>query len=243
MKLSLSRKQIIALLGVGFILVCIGIYVLFQSLNKNPNGDSVSIQGYDKKVKNLPVEYKDSFTAMLFKTIKYNSPEGKTSATITSINDAVIRAGSEKQNTVTAGSQYSGSFIVDIASIRQSYKVQYEYSTNPNDGFTSGYPLLISCLDASELLYGDFHCKDTFSQNNSVTDPIVGILPYSSLDFKIIAIQSSDGKVSLEITLLLSDSDRRSNIDSAIATYKNEAAKWIVSQGYDPTKYTINYIY
>lgn len=75
-------------------------------------------------------------------------------------------------------------------------------------------------------------------------DPILGHLPYSTLDFNLDAVitKNAAGKevVEIDATLLPSAADL-SNEAAAIAQYKQEVVNYIKSLGVDPNNYTINY--
>lgn len=241
MRQEQDRKTIkLVAIGIAVLaLIGIALFIVDSQLNKNPYGDNVAIKNYDQKVKNLPNDYKNLFSAMLFEAVKVNLPDVKPG----DINGGTIREGSDTQQEVTTGRQYAGSFIVDIESVKQSYRVQYEYSSNPGDGFSSGYPLLVSCLEKDELIYGDFNCKDKQTENSQETDPIIGILPYVTLDYELRAIYDDSGDITLRAQLFLSAADYRSGIEKIVAQRKKSVEQWIRSAGYNPANYVINYIY
>ena len=54
---------------------------------------------------------------------------------------------------------YVGSFVVDIPNIQQSYKVEFNYSEDP-DYAIGGYAVLIYCLPEDKMVYPDFDCKE-----------------------------------------------------------------------------------
>jgi flagellar basal body-associated protein FliL len=207
---------------------------------KNPYGNSAPIPGYDNLIKNLSPDYKDNITAQLYQTIKLNNPKGPDPS---KISDITLRTNSVTQEVLTSQKQYTGSFIVDIASLGQSYKIQYTYSTGANDPILGGYPIIVSCPDKTELIYGEFNCKTTYDQSNTPTDPIVQYVPYSTLDYEIAAIQNDDNSVTLKVQLSLSDADYKTGKDQAVAQKKQEVLDWITSKGIDPSKYQIDYSY
>lgn len=242
---NMSEKSKLNTIKISVVLIVI----IFISLivfalmftNKNSYGNSVNINNFDQKVQNLPKDRKDSIAATLYNTLQINLSD---KSKISSINDVVIREGSEKQDFDSTTKVYTGSFIVDVASVKQSYLVSYVYSQNPDDGNMTGYPVMITCLESSKLIYGEFDCKDILASETTGLDPILKYLPYDALDFEIKATRNEDGTVkNLHVTLLLSDADYNTGIDAAIATYKQEALEWIKSAGFDPAKYTINYTY
>lgn len=58
---------------------------------------------------------------------------------------------------------YFINFIVDIEDLRQSYRVVYRWSDDPqNENIPQNVPALAFCLEENELKYGDFKCKDKY---------------------------------------------------------------------------------
>jgi hypothetical protein len=237
---TLNKKRLfLAIIIIVSVCIVLGIIatVTYNTLNKNPYGQGIVINDFNKKVKNLPSDRVESISAMLYNTVQLNLKDGQE---MPNIPDANIREGSEKQDEVTKNAQYSGSFIVDIESIRQSYKVTYSYSKDPNDDFMSGYPVGVSCLDGAEVIYKDFQCKDLTSEESKGVDPIIYRLPHDTLTYRITALEGDDATISLQIDLYLSSVDL-SDSAAAIQQYKLEALTWIESQGFNPDDYQITY--
>lgn len=90
------------------------------------------------------------------------------------------------------------------------------------------------------LLYQqDQSAKEMFS------DPILNVIPKSSLNFKLEPVLStnSDGRtiVSVNATIFLSAADVRTNIDASIDLYKQEIMDFLKQNNIDPALYIINY--
>lgn len=229
-------------------LVGLGFYIsyLYNNANKNPYGESIHIVNYDDKVKNISKDYKNNIEAFLYTTVKSNLNKDING---NDIKDAYIREGSDSQDAVTPGHQYYGKFIVDIASIKQSYLVTYAYSTEENDtDFTGGYPLTIQCLSGSDVIYSQFVCKDSFTDDSSVNtglNAIIRYLPYSSLSFDIKADNSS-GSLIIRVNLKIPSSYLNGSATlrkQAVASFKKEVGDWITKQGFSPSDYDIVYNY
>lgn len=219
-----------------------GIAAIYNSLHKPSYSQGVAITNYDKKIKNLPDDRKQSIEAALSNTIKLNLPNG---TAMPNIDDATIRDGSEQQTELVKNTRYKGSFIVDIASIKQSYRVQYAYSSDPNDSFAIGYPVNVTCLSINELKYGDFQCKSVVSEESKGIDPIISQLPHTTLSYNLRASTTS-GSLILYADLDIASVDLKGDLASkqrAVALYKKEVTDWIAQQGLDPSKYTIKYNY
>lgn len=82
------------------------------------------------------------------------------------ISDATIRNGSYSQSISDPQlSIYVTNFIVDIPSIKQSYNVQDTWSPLSTDvTHLYDYTTLVTCLDSSQLIYGNFNCTDRLKQ-------------------------------------------------------------------------------
>jgi hypothetical protein len=238
---KLSKNQKIAiLLTVAVLFVSVIIYISIIS-SQNQYGNGVNINSLDSTVNNISKERKDSIKTTLYNTIKSNSI---TESEIKKISDAKIRKDSNLQNYDKNIKLYTGSFIVDIESIKQSYLVQYTYSPSSNSEDLGGNPTSVSCLEKSKLIYGDFGCKDIFTEQNGADDPILQYLPKSTLSYQVdAAVDSNNGIKSLEVNLQLSNADYKTGIDTAVAQYKKEVSDWILSLGLNPDGYTINYNY
>lgn len=217
------------------LLVLMGVVVIIQNFTKNPFGSAITMAGYDQTIQTLPKEYKDSFDAMLYKIVALNSGDKKASG----VRDASIRVGSHKVKTAT-DSRHAGLFIVDIPSLRQSYEVQYEYTSNVRDNFTSGYPLLISCPKKDQLRYGDFQCKDIYSQKFETVDPITTQLPHETIDYVINSVVDENNDTSLVVTIYLSMADV-SNPQQKVERVKADVMKWLQSKAIDPSVYEMRY--
>ena len=236
-----KRLLILVVLAVSIVLlIIIASVIAYLQSNRNAYGDGLKIQNYDQMVKNLPSETHQSIEASLYNIVKQNS-----NTKVSSVKDTYIRKDSAKQDEVSKGKQYSGSFIVDIESLKQSYRVAYAYSSTPNDGFMDGYPINIICLNPNELIYGEFDCKGTTTSETATSDPILKLVPHSTLNYKITPFLDldRDRHITLTVTLLLTEADRSINEAAAVEQYKAEALEWLNTQGLDLSRYTINYVY
>lgn len=228
------------------LLVAVGIVITIFSLfsNKNPYGEGIKIQNYNDKVKNLSKDYENNISTSLYDIVKHNSSSEINNQ---EIKDAYIREKSDVQNEVTENIRYQGSFIVDIDSLKQSYKVQYSYSTKENDTFVSGYPILLGCVDPGEVIYEYFKCKELIEVEKNIQEEnaIVNFLPYTTLSYEIRADLTSGSLViyaDLRIPAIDLSGDTASK-QQTVRLYKKQVTDWIKSQGFNPTDYTIEYNY
>lgn len=240
------RRRLVTIIIVTAVVV-IGLALLIgflaQPKTKNQFGNIIRIQNYDQKVKNLSSDMRDAMESYLYNIVKRNDTSNFDA---TKVTDAYIRDSSDSQTHNDTNDVYSGNFIVDMASIKQSYQVQYSYSSNPNNVDTGGNPVVISCLPINQLKYGEFNCTDFVTQQSAPNDALLQYLPYQSYDFSITPDATQGKKLVLNVTLTIPDMNLSGDLTSkqaTIKTYKQEVTSWIIAKGADPTKYTINYNY
>lgn len=244
MQQPISRKKALAIvigLFVGLIAVVSLMFFLTQS-NENQFGKFIRIQNYTQKVKNLPGEMRDSMESSLYNTVVKNVDSEDTASRV---GDAIIRDGSESQDYTQQTTVYDGSFIVDMKSIKQSYRIQYIYSDS-NTRETGGSPVVVSCLPEDQLIYGPFNCVDLVSSQTTNTDSIMQYLPYENFSFKLSPDATQGDELIIIATLDIPQSDLKGNAASkreVVALYKGEVNDWFKSKGIDPTKYEIQYNY
>lgn len=243
-----KRLRIIIVIAIAvFVLLGIGLTIASIVANQNPYGKAIKIQNYGAKVQNLSKDYENNISSALYDIVNLNRDdefEGR------DVKDALIRDGSEVQNEAQANVRYQGSFIVDIASLEQSYKVQYSYSTRENDPFVAGYPILLSCVDEADVKYENFDCKDLVSRSEASdgttkSDPLINALPYSTLSYGLQA-NTTSGSLILKAELRIPESDLRGDLASKqeiVRNYKRMVTDFIRTRGFDPSKYTIDYNY
>ena len=243
---NLSRNKKIAIILIATIFIGIiiaSIFIVKENSRTNQFGKFVKVQNYDKKIKNVPSEVKDVVESYLYNLVKKNSAEDFDP---TKIPDAYIRESSDSQNYNREQNVYTGTFIIDIESVKQSYKAQYSYSdTNLID--TGGDPIVLSCLPADQLKYGEFNCKDLVSEQGGLDERILQYLPYSNFSFKITpSIVGEEETLTLLVKLTIPESDLLGDAASranTVSSYKQEVAAWINSKGINPKDYIIRYNY
>lgn len=167
---NLSKKQISIIIVIAIILALyvVGsiLYFIFQPTNK------VVINNFDSVAVNIPKIYKENIFNSLYNISSYNS------SVVTRFVSGEIRKDSFNEVVGVDSNTVNGSFIVDLKDLKQSYLVTFSYYKDNNSIFTSGYPISISCLPKSKLIYGDFKCKDMFNDQSVYDDPEGLVSPY-----------------------------------------------------------------
>lgn len=232
-----TRKKIIIISSVLVIILMAVVYAYIKS-TENKFGDYIKIQNYNKYILDLPKEKKDLLNSSLYSLAKMNTYNGD----LIKVNDALIRDGSVNKGYDKERNVHYGSFIVDMKSIKQSYRLSYEWSSDVKNAefMLTGPPS--SCLSPDELKYGDFSCKDAITEMEKNIDPIIEHLPYSTFHHYITANAGKDGKTGLDVTIyLISREMLEENRQLAIDKYKAETVEWIKSINLDPENYIIDY--
>lgn len=243
---NLSRNKKIAFILLVLLFIGISVISIFVAISRsgtNQFGNYITIQNYDDKVKNVSPDVKDAIQFYLYNIVEKNSAAG---FDMSSIKDAYIRESSESQTYDKNKDLYVGTFIIDIASIKQSYNTEYSYSeTNTVD--VGGDPIVISCLPEDKLKFGLFNCTDFVTEQGGKNQEVLQYIPYTGLSFTILPDASTDdNKLILFVTLTIPESDLKGDIASqaqVVALYKNEVAEWFKSKNIDPKEYTIKYNY
>ncbi|NTW61149.1 hypothetical protein HGB24_00490 [Candidatus Saccharibacteria bacterium] len=196
------------------------------------------INNFDSNLPNLSANMKDSINDQLAKTVGINTRDQSID-----ISDAIIRNGSSsyQQNEITG--IYSGSFIVDLKKMSQSYKASIQWSKNDRTQII-GDTVRIRCLPVNNLIYGDFNCQDETTKLEDIerNNPILQYLPYSTNNFIISANINKDGTVSLNADIILYSYDTRDkNEEESINKYKLQIIDWIKSKDFNPDDFIISY--
>lgn len=216
--------------GIGFVVILLVGVVIYFALQSN----TLSITRLDEATKNIPEGNRAAIRRAVDLIITQNNPSKNTR----DVNDIAVRPESIKQNYNEQQRGYTGSFIVDIESLKQSYRVQYSYSSNENSTLNSGYPVVASCLEASELKYGAFDCQDT-SIEQHLDDPLLSKLPYEAPFYSVTNSQSESGEQIVIVKIMTNTNSSRTR--EAFARYKVEANAWIEQQGVKLSDYLVEY--
>ncbi len=232
------RKRTLIVTGVIAALIGLVIFSLLTRNSTNSTKNSIPISNYAAYVKNLDPSEQTVIESSLYNTAALNTSD---KSKLKTIKDAVIREKSYTQG--YKDNIYTTAFIVDMKSIGQSYRIEDYFSrlSVEQSGLTD-YTTQVHCLDTQDLLYGDFNCKDVFSQQAGVSqsDPILQYLPISTLTYSLEVDTSSDS-LHIIATIHLSEIDYKLGETQAVAQYKSDIQTWFTSHGLDINNYSITY--
>lgn len=242
-----SRKKQLTIISAIFgaiVVVLIIVAIVMQLSPKNEYGDGLRIQNFNEKVKNVSTTMRSGVEATLYNVVKKNVSKD---TNLLKVDDAYIRDDSNKQDYNKPSDIYTGNFIVDIESIKQSYYVQYTYvkGEDSSEGLTTR--VVISCVEDKDLKYGAFKCADFVEEQAGKNDSIIQYLPFSNFSFYIAAdTTAGEDNLILKVELRIPQSDLKGGLaadQAAVSLYKNEVTTWLKSKNLNPTDYTFEYNY
>ncbi len=153
-----SKKQLNPFMIGGFllgiILIVFLVITLKNLLRTNSYGDETRIDNFETYYNNVPQNEKDLIFHQLH-TIISNNMAGEIPT-----NGALVREDVNEYDYNDKTNVYYGRFVVDIAAVKQSYSVQFEWSPDANSEYLGGYPVMISCVPKSQIIYETFKCND-----------------------------------------------------------------------------------
>lgn len=239
---KINLKTIIIFAIVVFLAIVAVVSVLY--INSNQRNGYLKISNLGDYTKGKPtnpntVRYIEE---QLYKTVNMNLEKPVKS---NSVKDVLIRYDTFRQDFNDQEQYYTVDFIVDISSLKQSYEIKYSWSSNNSSANNNiderGTAVL--CLPKNMLYYGDFKCKDGFTEEEQAQDPIFRYLPYSTLDYTVTYGSNAERKI-LVIEIKTSAADEKTDPMAAINTYQEEAKAWLNSlEGINPSDYVIQWKY
>lgn len=240
------RRLIIIIVSVVVIaIISIVTAILLRGDPENQFGKFIRIQNYTQKIQNSPGEVRDATESSLYNTVNLN--KNGQDFNPSNIKDAFIRDSSDKQTVSDSTNVISGSYIIDMQSIKQSYRVQYSFAPTETNRNVGGSPVVITCLDEADLIYGKFTCVDLVQKQTSKDDVILQYLPFQNFTFKISPDATKNKeKLTLTVDLTIPEVDLKGDVATnrqTVQMYKDEVLKWIRSKSVNPDDYIIEYNY
>lgn len=244
----ISYKKLILIIGgfiIGVVVISLLIMLLQQIFYRNPYGPEIKIDNFSEFYSSTPKEQQEVIFYQLYNSVSQNVTDTANIPT----SGALVRADTVISDYNAETDVNYGSFIVDIAALEQSYRIQFEWSkdlTNPN---LSGYATLITCPDAEYVIYPNFQCTDSLIQAQQQADalnaeyPIMKDLPIKIDYFKDGVGQHINYNIEGDLSTF---ADGSSSFKIIITDYTGgkyeEALERIRSLGYNPDDYVIEYL-
>ena len=162
------------------IIIVVVIVSLAVSHWQNSHDNQITINNLNNYVTDVPDTTRAEIYNAAFRAAQSNSA-GQTDETLSSA-DAAIREGSAVSSFNPTTGLYSGNFIVDIPSLKQSYRIYYEWlSDRATSPIRLGdYTTSVTCLHPDEYIYDFYPC---IAPNEDVSTTTLSylnnILPYN----------------------------------------------------------------
>lgn len=179
----------------------------------------------------------NSVYAMLYNAIQINLPEGENPPH----RGAKIREGSYKQEKVVDSNDvnnvWHSEFIVDIAKLRQSYRISVDWPLGGKRVFSNYYPE-ISCLSGDEVIYEDFQCKELPERFPGEKSNPARYLPHTVVNDETGEEEYTVRRFNNDLMVFMQtcgDAQRAKE-------YKAAASAWLDSTELDLEKYDIKYL-
>ncbi len=233
---QIRLRKILVLGGIAFLMLAVGLIIwAYLQSQKNQFGDELQISNLSQYTREDPTSL-DSIRHSLFAIVNLNRD---TPVKNNSIKDIVVRENTFKREQNPKTQVITISFIVDIASLKQSYSVQYQW--HPTKKWTEDldeYGTYVTCLPVEKLTYGDFSCKDFSTEARGPSDKLLSQLPHETDQY---AITLKQGVKTLGLTIWTTPEDERTGSKAAVDRYEAQALDWIEAQGEDSDDWTIEY--
>ena len=235
---KLTKNNPIQLLIVGWVLLA-AIAIVISMVFFKPRGPEVTINNLDDIVENIPDYEVNTILSLLADTLRIN-----TDRQLSEITDIEIREGSYRQH--YEDSLFQTEFIVDIESIRQSYRITNVYSHLGEEKTGLDYTTVVRCLSGEDVIFEDFICQDRITAESGLSrnDPIINLVPHQDHGLSItLGGEDEEGRVILDIhiTIFAYELDNNSNPSPALERRKTGIREWLTSNGLDPDNYILNY--
>jgi len=129
-----------------------------SNIGNSTYGTTLVISNWSEYVENLPDDERDQAETTLYDTVIKNLPTGRS---LLSTDSPEIRADSYDQTYDPVTQIYYTNFLIDIPSLKQTYRFLSQYSDLPRE--ESGlfdYTIQVSCPNKSDLIWDEFKCID-----------------------------------------------------------------------------------
>lgn len=237
----ISKKIKLSIIALGIFLALATL--LFIKSDNKPYGPTLEITNIEQYTEGKPSnnDRLEFIKSKLHKVVQLNVNFEVNNETV---SDVEIREGSFSQKLNTANQVHEVRFIVDIASIKQSYAVAYQWQeeTKYSEDIDQ-YGTQVTCLPVKELVYAEFDCKDERILEVGVDnfDSVGLLLPYVvRYKYEILTYVKNSDKTVLNVSNPYIPA-RGVDPQTVLEEYKKEIRTWLMSEKLDPDKYEINF--
>ena len=152
------------LLVIGVIMLIVLVFAIKGWSESLRSDKSLKIDNLSSKVDGITKSASIHVQKALYNTARANTPYDQDVPT----SGAHIREQIQVQTNVNNDTNvHYAKFVVDIESLKQSYDVQIEWVQDSSYRKNlSGYPVVISCVDSSAVIYQEFDCTDMQSTSS-----------------------------------------------------------------------------
>lgn len=227
------------------IIMIIGVIATIFLVRKSPVPNTVTITNLGYCSPDMNTIAQDKLYSQLYNLVKdtnnfnrhstqatYNATFRKDTCNTTS-NTA--RTSTDDLKTV-----FSTTATVDIPLAKQSWQIQYGWVKGGGSVGVDLGTMTPTCLNNSQLLYGDFQCTKALNYITYGTadyDPIMKYTPYTGVAFDLTYGPNTRTVIA---TILVEPKDADNSV--LIANEKIAIGVWFQEHNLDITKYTIHYI-
>lgn len=152
------------LLIVGVIMLIALVFAIKAWSDNLRNDKRMTIDNLSSKVSGITKSASVHVQKALYDTVRANTPYDQDVPT----GGAHIRDQIQVQSSTNNETNvHYAKFVVDIESVKQSYDIQVEWVEDAAYRKNlSGYPVVISCVDSSAVIYEEFECTDMQSTSS-----------------------------------------------------------------------------
>lgn len=167
------RRVVLVALGAGFLVLVAGVVVWAVIDRVNRGNGTVQIAGLRDCSSGMSNDVEDAVERALYRYVE----AGVGGAELRKSYDGVVRSGSCEN--VAASGEVAGrtELIVDVAAVKQSWRVGY-YWLEQGAVWRDLGEVEVSCVAASERIYGDWGCESLAIVAVPEADPLMDVLPY-----------------------------------------------------------------
>ena len=233
------KIDLVKVLILVFAVIALGLlaYSLYEVFRPNPYGNQIVIDNFSDYFGDAPRDDRDKVFAALYDIVESNADAN--SLKDMPASGAMIRDGSAENIYNKEENLHVGNFIVDMESIGQSYSGHFEWSSDVENIYFSGYVMLYVCLDRNDLIYGDFECRDIFSSDVTTKFPVTQNLPYTVEYYSDNYTNYTKYELFYDVNVEMTELTIRI-VDYTGGNYQNALEK-IKSFGYDMDDFKIEY--